>query len=99
MSESRKNLHKFQRNNHLFNQGCFPFLIGNLTSQLFANVYMNPFDHYVKDVLKVSYYLRYTDDFIMVGQDPDALMALLPKIKMFLKEELKLDLHPNKNEL
>lgn len=60
---------------------------------------MNPFDHYVKEVLKVKYYLRYTDDFIMVGQDPDALMALLPTIKTFLKEELKLDLHPNKIEL
>ena len=60
---------------------------------------MNPFDHFVKEVLKVKYYLRYTDDFIMVGQDPDALMALLPQMRSFLKDHLKLDLHPNKIEL
>lgn len=60
---------------------------------------MNPFDHYVKEVLKVKYYLRYTDDFIMVGQDPDVLMALLPQMKLFLEDQLKLDLHPKKIEL
>jgi len=57
---------------------------------------MNPFDHYVKEVLKVKYYLRYTDDFILVHQNPDVLRALLPDMCSYLKDRLKLDLHPGK---
>ncbi|MSR85028.1 RNA-directed DNA polymerase [Candidatus Uhrbacteria bacterium] len=73
--------------------------IGNLTSQLFANVYMSPFDHYVKEILRVKYYLRYTDDFIILHDDPVALVSLLPSMRFFLQERLALDLHPRKIEL
>ena len=73
--------------------------IGNLTSQLFANVYMNEFDQFVKHELRVKHYARYTDDFVIVGTDPDALMALLPSIRGFLRERLRLDLHPDKVEI
>ncbi|MBP9864132.1 RNA-directed DNA polymerase [Patescibacteria group bacterium] len=66
---------------------------------MFANVYMNLFDHFVKEVLHVKYYVRYTDDFIMVHENPVALVSLLPPMRTFLKEQLILDLHPRKIEL
>lgn len=70
--------------------------IGNLTSQVFANVYMNRFDHFVKHELGVMNYGRYVDDFILVHQDKGHLQSLIAKISCFLKEELCLTLHPNK---
>ena len=70
--------------------------IGNLTSQLFANVYMNVFDQFMKNDLKVKHYARYTDDFVIVSEDEDYLVNLIPKINYFLEEKLKLRIHPNK---
>ncbi|MBI4276747.1 group II intron reverse transcriptase domain-containing protein [Candidatus Uhrbacteria bacterium] len=70
--------------------------IGNLTSQLFANVYLNPLDHFVKEILRVPYYLRYTDDCIMLHHNPVQLVALLPAIRSFLHGHLALDLHLRK---
>ena len=70
--------------------------IGNLTSQLFANVYMNEFDHFMKSTLKTKYYARYTDDFIVVSKDREYLENLVRPIERFLNEALKLNLHPNK---
>ena len=70
--------------------------LGNLTSQLFVNIYMNEFDQYVKHGLKVKYYIRYADDFVVFSQDKSWLQEVLSKIGDFLLEELKLDLHPNK---
>lgn len=73
--------------------------IGNLTSQLFANVYMNEFDQFMKHELKVKYYARYTDDFVVVSDDEHYLKNLLPLISHFLKDTLLLELHPNKSTL
>lgn len=70
--------------------------IGNLTSQLFANVYMNEFDQFVKHKLKVKHYCRYTDDFVIVSDDRTYLNGLLPLIESFLENKLKLKLHPEK---
>lgn len=70
--------------------------IGNLTSQLFANIYMNPLDQHIKHELKVEYYIRYADDFVVLSSDKSYLESLLPKIEEFLKDSLKLSLHPNK---
>lgn len=70
--------------------------LGNLTSQLFANVYMNEFDQYVKHILRQKYYIRYADDFIILHQNRDVLLEILPKINKFLLENLKLMLHPDK---
>jgi retron-type reverse transcriptase len=70
--------------------------IGNLTSQLFANLYMNEFDQFIKQELKVLRYARYTDDFIIVSRDEAYLASLLPLIRGFLGEKLALELHPNK---
>ena len=70
--------------------------LGNLTSQLFVNIYMNEFDQFVKYKLKVKHYVRYADDFVFLSTDYEWLMSLLPHIQDFLRENLKLELHPNK---
>ncbi len=70
--------------------------LGNLTSQLFANVYMNIFDQFVKHELKVKHYIRYADDFVFLSIDKKYLENLIPEIQNFLLERLKLTLHPNK---
>lgn len=73
--------------------------IGNLTSQLFANVYLNPLDHYVKRVLKVRYYGRYVDDMLLVHSDKSILLHSIAAIKAFLQNHLNLTLHPRKIKL
>ena len=70
--------------------------IWNLTSQLFSNIYLSDFDKYVKNELKCKYYGRYVDDFIIVHKDKDYLTKLIPIINFYLKENLKLTLHPKK---
>ena len=70
--------------------------LGNLTSQLFVNIYMNEFDQYVKRELDVKYYIRYADDFVILHQDKKYLESLIPKISEFLETKLKLKLHPDK---
>ncbi len=70
--------------------------IGNLTSQLFANVYMNEFDQFVKHELRVKRYARYTDDFVIVSGDREYLEKLIEPMARFLGDALKLRLHPDK---
>jgi hypothetical protein len=66
--------------------------IGNLTSQFFSNVYLNELDQFVKHRLKVRHYLRYSDDFILVHEDPAQLLAWREQIQAFLAEQLRLSL-------
>ena len=73
--------------------------LGNLTSQLFANIYLDPLDKFAKHTLGAKYYLRYADDFVFLGRSPDELMGYLIEINSFLKHNLKLELHPNKISL
>lgn len=73
--------------------------LGNVTSQLFANVYLNQLDQYVKHVLKEKYYVRYCDDFIILGDNQMHLSRLVPEIGAFLSDVLKLSLHPRKVEI
>ena len=70
--------------------------LGNLTSQLFVNIYMNEFDRFMKHKLKARYYIRYADDFVIFSSDKERLKNLIPPIQEFLKNELKLELHPDK---
>lgn len=70
--------------------------IGNLTSQIFANMYLNLFDKYIKNELNIEFYGRYVDDFILIHKDKDFLLSIKPKIKEFLEENLHLILHPKK---
>ena len=70
--------------------------LGNLTSQLFANIYLNKFDRWVKHTLKSHYYVRFADDFVFLSRDRFRLEAALLKIQTFLQNNLKLSLHPDK---
>jgi len=70
--------------------------IGNLTSQFFANVYMNELDQFVKHKLKAKFYLRYVDDFLITEQDKTKLEEFRVKIENFMKENLALTLHSDK---
>ncbi|HOX40945.1 MAG TPA: reverse transcriptase/maturase family protein [bacterium] len=70
--------------------------IGNLTSQLFANVYLNELDQFMKHELKRKYYLRYCDDFVILDNDPAELEKLICEISDFLEQKLKLSLHQRK---
>lgn len=70
--------------------------LGNLTSQLFVNVYMNEFDQFVKHHLKWKYYIRYADDFVFFSDNREKLEELLLLVRKFLWEQLRLELHPDK---
>lgn len=70
--------------------------LGNVTSQLFSNIYLNELDQFVKHWLKQKYYLRYCDDFIILHQDKRHLKNLVNPIGEFLQSRLRLSLHPDK---
>lgn len=70
--------------------------IGNLTSQLFANIYLNQLDHYIKDRLRLRWYGRYMDDFYILHPDPQYLQTLTQDINAFLHTQLGLSIHPKK---
>lgn len=70
--------------------------IGNLTSQLFANLYLNELDQYVKHTLKVRWYGRYMDDFLIISPDKQHLKEVRNSIRIFLRDHLSLSLHPKK---
>lgn len=67
--------------------------IGNLTSQLFANIYLSSLDHFIKEDLRVKYYLRYMDDMVIIDNSKENLARLLSEIKIFLKTKLRLELN------
>ena len=70
--------------------------IGNLTSQIFTNIYLNEFDQFVKHELRVKHYIRFADDFLLLSHRKRELEDLLPKLKSFLGDKLQLELHPRK---
>lgn len=70
--------------------------LGNLTSQLFVNIYMNEFDQWVKHKLRAKYYIRYADDFVLLSHDRKQLEEILPYMVAFLGERLRLQMHPDK---
>jgi len=71
--------------------------IGNLTSQLFANVYLNELDQFVKHQLKEKWYGRYMDDFFIISADKEHLKTVKEQINQFVVEALKMTLHPKKS--
>lgn len=73
--------------------------LGNLTSQLFANIYLDPLDQYMKRSLHVPVYLRYADDILLAHTDKELLLEWFSEIDRFVREELKLVLHPNKTTI
>ena len=69
--------------------------LGNLTSQLFANIYLDPLDRFIKHKMRVKYYLRYADDLLILAQDKQTLAVYLLDIQKFI-EDIKLVIHPEK---
>lgn len=67
--------------------------IGNYTSQYFANIYLNELDYYVKHKLRIKYYIRYMDDFVILVEDKSSARDVFVKIDEFVKVNLKLDLN------
>ena len=67
--------------------------IGNYTSQYYANIYMTKLDKYIKENLKTCYYTRYMDDFVLILESKEKAKEMLEKIKVFLSENLKLELN------
>jgi RNA-directed DNA polymerase len=70
--------------------------LGNLTSQLIANIYLHELDWFVKQTIGRKFYVRYCDDFVILSHDRQELLELVPKIADFLESNLALSLHPNK---
>ncbi|HTY44303.1 MAG TPA: reverse transcriptase domain-containing protein, partial [Patescibacteria group bacterium] len=73
--------------------------LGNLTSQFFANVYLNELDYFVKHQLRAKYYIRYVDDFIILHNSKRQLEIWKAEIDKFLRQELKLELHKDKSRI
>lgn len=84
--------------NHKTNQKGKGMPLGNLTSQFFANVYLNELDYFVKHDLKIKYYIRYVDDFVLFGRSKEPLECLKIKLQEFL-QKLKLELHQGKSKI
>ena len=73
--------------------------LGNLTSQFFANIYLGELDYFVKHELHAKHYVRYVDDFIILGKDAAQLEGWKGEIDAFLSSELKIALHPDKTKI
>ena len=73
--------------------------LGNLTSQFFANVFLNELDKFVKHKLRAKFYIRYVDDFVILHEDKYVLNSYKPEIEKFLINKLGLELHPKKSKV
>jgi len=73
--------------------------LGNITSQFLANVYLNEFDYFVKHELKVKFYIRYVDDFVLLDSSREQLIIRFGAIEQFLNENLKLELNKDKSKI
>src|SRR3989344_3812147 len=94
-SEIRSLIHEVVSSFHTSGPGM-GLPLGNLTSQLLVNIYMHEFDMYVKQELRVKYYIRYADDFAVLSEDKKYLEDVLLKFHKFLNNKLHLTLHENK---
>ncbi len=80
-------------------QGQKGMPLGNLTSQFFANLYLNELDYFVKFSLKAEYYIRYVDDFVILHKSKVQLQIWKEEISNFLRIYLKVELHPDKSKI
>ena len=79
-------------------EGC-GLPIGNLTSQLFSNVYLNGLDQFVKRTLKCKHYGRYVDDFYIVSESREYLHSIIPLLSEYIEKELHLEINPAKTKI
>lgn len=100
LSGSRKLLENIPTHKRLDYRGATHGLpIGSLTSQILANFYLNPLDHFIKHHLRIRGYVRYMDDLLILGPDPSTLNTWKSAISSFLEHQLDLRLHPTKQQL
>lgn len=92
-------IRKVPRHKSLFNSKGRGMPIGNLTSQFFANVYMDPLDQFAKHKLKLRYYARYVDDIVAIGKSGSELYEKYQEMARFAWENLRLKFHPNKTSV
>lgn len=88
--------HLFPPNSHFRTNPSRGIPIGSLTSQLFANIYLNEADQFIKHKLKIKYYLRYMDDMIILAKDKEYLHQVKEQIVEFLYDQLYLTVNPRK---
>ncbi len=90
---------KILENNVSYNPKGVGMPLGNLTSQFFANIYLNELDRFVKHKLKAQYYIRYVDDFVILHNSRKQLENWKKQINEFIKRELRIELHPEKSRI
>jgi len=73
--------------------------LGNLTSQFFANLYLNELDYFIKYKLRIKYYIRYIDDFVILNKSSWQLQVWKEKIRNFIEISLKIELHTDKSKI
>lgn len=73
--------------------------LGNVTSQLFSNIYLNPLDQFIKRTLRIKYYIRYADDFVILSTERLFLEKLIAVLGEFLQTNLQLKMHPQKSSI
>ena len=73
--------------------------LGNLTSQSFANIYLDKLDQFVKNKLRAKYYIRYVDDFVILHNSKNQLTSWKNEIDKFLRKNLEIELHPDKSQI
>lgn len=97
IKSGRSLLHKVPKHKSLFHAPCHKGLpIGNLTSQFFANTYLNELDQFMKHQAKSKYYGRYVDDIVIVASMKDQLTNYFREASKFSSENLDIGFHPNK---
>lgn len=93
------NLIKIILNNYETKEKGKGMPLGNLTSQFFANVYLHELDHFVKHKLKIKYYVRYVDDFVIFESSQEKVMGYQKQINSFLNQKLYITLHEGKTKV
>lgn len=92
-------IYKILKNNVAGNSFEKGMPLGNLTSQFFANVYLNELDYFIKHELKAKYYIRYVDDFVLLSPSKKQLKLWKNEINVFLRNNLELGLHVDKSRI
>ena len=96
LTSPRHLYHQVPWHKSLFNSQGRGLPIGNLSSQYFANVHLNPLDQFIKRDLGVKFYGRYVDDLILIGRDPQWLSECFKAMQEFAEKKLRVEFHPNK---
>ncbi len=96
IGDKKRRKHFPQKKSLFMSKKWFWLPLGNLTSQVFANIYLHQLDVFVTQTLGIQHYWRYMDDFVLIHRDKEYLQQCAKHIEIFLQDTLQLQLHPNK---